>query len=398
MAVQNETAPAAAEDASRMKSAPHPDGGIVFVRPLRLDELPLAEAVTHTQLDPSVGSVNVAATVLKHNQESFWGVFRADDDTHTNARFVGYLSFLFLNEKGAQHLRSNTLNTRVPDLSCVAADGEPAEIIYMWSFVIKRLASIAIPLVAFGLGASYAGLPLCATAATEAGLRALRGFGFTPMRDGHEGVGEQYWLGGNTDKPKVENAKRTNPMHDRFKVKVATTGDEVQMAMAIRAAAFLAEQDCPYEEEFDGNDYTGTHLIGYVDGQPAATMRIRYFADFAKLERMAVLPRFRRTLIARSVVKTAVDFVRRKGYRKVYGHGQKRLLRFWAQFGFKPIAKNVPLVFSDHEYVELVGELEPHPEPLTIHSDPYVLIRPEGAWDDPGVLDKSSSRPATNPH
>ena len=54
-------------------------------------------------------------------------------------------------------------------------------------------------------------------------------------------------------------------------------------------------------------------------------------------------------------------------------------------------------VFSDHEYVEIVCELPPHPAPVQIGQDPMVIIRPEGAWDEPGVLEASAARPATNP-
>ena len=61
------------------------------------------------------------------------------------------------------------------------------------------------------------------------------------------------------------------------------------------------------------------------------------------------------------------------------------------------MSKNTHLVFSDHEYVEMLGEIAPHDEPLTPYSDPYLLIRPEGCWDVPGVLDRSARRLATNP-
>jgi len=44
-----------------------------------------------------------------------------------------------------------------------------------------------------------------------------------------------------------------------------------------------------------------------------------------------------------------------------------------------------------------MGEIAPHTAPLTPYSDPYMLIRPEGRWDGPGVLDRSASRIVTNP-
>ncbi len=179
---------------------------------------------------------------------------------------------------------------------------------------------------------------------------------------------------------------------------VASTPDMIAKVFALRAAVFMSEQNCPYEEEFDGNDFCATHILGFVNGQPAAVLRLRYFADFAKMERLAVLPKFRRTLIPKLIVETGIDLVRRKGYRMLYGHSQKRLLKFWNRFGLKPLNKNFPLVFSDHEYIEVAAELVPHPDAITVMSDPYLIVRPEGSWDTPGVLDNSASRPATNPY
>jgi predicted GNAT family N-acyltransferase len=183
-----------------------------------------------------------------------------------------------------------------------------------------------------------------------------------------------------------------------IRVITASTAERMQQVFAVRAAVFMSEQNCPYEEEFDGNDYCAAHVIGYVDGAPAAVARVRYFADFAKLERLAVLKAHRLTLVARVVVETALELARRKGYVRVYGHAQERLVGFWTKFGFNPIVRNSKLVFSDHEYVEIVAELAPHDAAITLKSDPYLIIRPEGAWDAPGILEHSSARPVTNPH
>jgi len=167
--------------------------------------------------------------------------------------------------------------------------------------------------------------------------------------------------------------------------------------MAIRAAVFMIEQNCPYDEEFDGNDFCSAHILGTVNGEPAAVLRMRYFAEFAKIERLAVLPRFRRSTIAKEVVEHGIEICRRKGYTKLYGHAQLRLAPFWAKFGFRPMGKP-KFSFSDHEYVEMDGEFPPHANRITLQSDPLVIVRPEGRWDEPGVLDHSASRPATNPH
>jgi len=179
---------------------------------------------------------------------------------------------------------------------------------------------------------------------------------------------------------------------------IASTAEHMQQIFAIRGAVFLSEQNCPYEEEFDGNDYCATHVIGTVDGHPAAVIRCRYFASFAKLERLAVLRPYRGTPVTRAVIEAAFEICRRKGYEHVYGHSQSRLVGFWQKFGFRPVPRNTKLVFSDHEYVEILADLAPHAAPITMASDPYLIIRPEGAWDAPGILERSTERPATNPY
>ena len=125
-------------------------------------------------------------------------------------------------------------------------------------------------------------------------------------------------------------------------------------------------------------------------------MRIRYFAGFAKPERLAVRRKYRRSGIAREVINFGMMLCRQKGYLKLYGHSQARLVPFWERLGWQMI--DAPeFVFSDHEYVEIECNLDPHPDPISTGRDPMELIRPEGEWDRPGVLDRSAARLATCP-
>jgi predicted GNAT family N-acyltransferase len=181
------------------------------------------------------------------------------------------------------------------------------------------------------------------------------------------------------------------------RVIVAANAEHLNMVAFIRGATFGAEQNCPYFEEFDGNDHCAMHLIGMVDDEPAATIRVRFFAGFAKLERLAVLQRFRQSGISTALMREAISICRRKGYLKLYGQSQERLVGFYAKHGFQPMRKNATVVFSDHAYVEIEADIPPYDEPITIQSDPYLIIRPEGRWDELGVLDRSAARPATNP-
>jgi predicted GNAT family N-acyltransferase len=183
----------------------------------------------------------------------------------------------------------------------------------------------------------------------------------------------------------------------RTKVKVARGADDLLMVYAIRAAVFLAEQACPYAEEFDGNDQCATHFIGFIGDEPACCLRARYFGDFAKLERLAVRKEFRRTRVSFDVVRAAVEHVRRKGFCRIYGHAREGLEKFWAHFGGRPLAAGRDFVFSDYRYCEMVAEYEALPNAINLDSGPYVIVRPEGDWDRPGVLEGSAQRQVREP-
>jgi hypothetical protein len=86
-----------------------------------------------------------------------------------------------------------------------------------------------------------------------------------------------------------------------------------------------------------------------------------------------------------------------KGYRTLYGHAQKRLVNFWSMFGFEEFEGGQDLVFSDFDYVEMKANIERHPTAISIGIDPYVIIRTEGRWHRPGILESSKNRPVTRP-
>ena len=180
-------------------------------------------------------------------------------------------------------------------------------------------------------------------------------------------------------------------------IKLASTSDELLQCYALRAAVFMGEQQCPYWEEFDGNDYSASHLMLYVDGEPAASMRVRWFSGFAKLERAIILKRYRSMGLFIPFVEWAKEFCRKKGYPKAYLHGQQRLWKIFEKDGFRRV-NDKPFHFSDHEYGAFVCDLEVGADCPTVFTDPMVLNRPEDQLDQQGVLEKSMERGASNPH
>ena len=384
------------DNSNKTLAMPWGDGKTIFARQLQIEELESVYRLTEEQMSAPVAPIDVSRSVLAHNADAFWGVFLTDNKGGEDPQLVGYAAFLMLNADGAAAMRDGSFVRGNPPAYQLSPSGERPAAVYIWIVVARKFGAVAIPLTTHALGPLYLNIPVYSTAATEAGRSALLKFGFKPLGEGAGDLGDIYCRDGTLD-PTIEAARR-RMLVSRFKVDFASSANDIEKVFAIRAAVFMAEQKCPYSEEFDGNDRTATHVLGYVDGEPAAALRIRYFADYVKIERLAVLPRYRGTLIAREIVKAAISFCRRKGYQRMYGHAQERLLGFWGHFGFKPVSGSAPFVFSDHKYIEVVGDLDPHPRPIRLGESPYMFIRREGSWDTPGILEASAERPATNPH
>jgi predicted GNAT family N-acyltransferase len=178
------------------------------------------------------------------------------------------------------------------------------------------------------------------------------------------------------------------------RVDIARSVSDLMEAFAVRTLVYLGEQGCPFEEEYDGNDFAGaTHLIARIGKEPVGVLRIRWFAGFCKVERVAVRREHRGGRVVSALMDAACALAARKGYRTMLGHIQSRLMPFWVRSsGARPRRGRAKFVFSDHEYVEVVRELEPCADALTLDTPALVLLRPEGEWDEPGVLDRSAAR------
>ena len=184
-----------------------------------------------------------------------------------------------------------------------------------------------------------------------------------------------------------------------IEVSVVRTLDQLPQVYALRGMVYMGEQDCPFDEEFDGNDLSGaTHLVARIGREPVGVIRIRWFASFAKLERAAVVRRHRDSGVAHALWSASAEVAALKGYRFILGHIEPRLLGFWERCaGFRLREGRAPFRFSDREYVEVIAELPPRADAIDLSAPPLVLLRPEGAWDKPGVLDESVARSETTP-
>ena len=342
---------------------------------------------------PGLTTNRIVQTVANHNPDTFWAIARKDHYDIASPKGEGFLAVLPLTHEGTRRLIDGRLDTRNPDISFVTRQSERPAGIYVWAIHAKGAIVAAIPLVLQKFSTPlYQGINIYSRPITKEGLRVLEPLGFSPGAR-YDGLFAPHLQ--MLDRSHEAPAPRAVPP-DPISVRVVRSMDEMARVMAIRSAIYIGEQRCPFEEEFDGNDFSATHLICHKDGEPVGCMRIRYFADFAKLERLAVRHEGRGGGLAGKILDAAIALCRKKGYSVMYAHSQKRYLKVWESRGFRQMGER-DLVFSDFDYVEVKLETEKHPQSITLADDPYVLIRPEGRWDTPGILEKSASRGVSEP-
>jgi len=334
--------------------------------------------------------------VISHNPDSLWAIARRGTYHSEQPEADGFIAFLMLNEKGLDGLLDGSLNRRDPDPSMMVRQHERPAGIYTWAIYAPRGTVGAVPLIYQKISSpQYAGVDLYAWTATESGRRLAETLGFDlGVRRGALYAPSFYRY---PRSPALENL----PIYDdhrpgqppgKISVSVVRDLDGLAKVFALRGATYVAEQLCPLDEEFDGNDLGATHLLGFIGDEPAGCLRIRYFGAFAKLERLAVRREFRNSRLALRIARAGVEFCRAKGYRRLYGHARKELQTFWRACGFRVIEGRPMFAFSDESYVEMVRELPEGGGALSLDSGPYVLIRPEGRWQEPGILERSADR------
>ncbi len=348
---------------------------------------------------PGLTDSSVVHRVLRHNPDCVIAIARKRKFNPAVPFGDGFFAFLPLNKAGLYQLAAGALDTGNPDLSLIARPDETPAGIYVWATFAPGpiAAGVALAMERIEV-APYAGVSLYSRPNTPEGFRFNENLGWKRgAKVGPIYAPHLYTFPRTAVSPPIYDSYRRDGSEAGVSVTVARTFEDLMRVSSLRSAVYIGEQECPYEEEFDGNDLSATHLIGYVGNEPAGCLRIRFFADFAKLERLAVRKEFRNTRLSFQIVRAAIRLCQMKGYKRLYGHSQKRLMNFWGRFGFRPLEGAKEFVFSDFDYVELVADVEKDPNSIGIGADPYVLIRPEGRWHVPGILERSAARKATRP-
>ena len=170
---------------------------------------------------------------------------------------------------------------------------------------------------------------------------------------------------------------------EELRFAIATTQLEMMQVAAIRGICNVEETGVPCQFEFDDNDQVSTHLLAFRGDEPIATIRLRFFGEFVKLERACVRPNYRDRHILPACIEEVKRYAGRKGFRRIVTHAKPSIARLWRMMGFTIVQDKAPAQFQgmDVPYVELWGDIPPRNDAIGLDSPTYMLFRQESALD-----------------
>jgi len=124
-------------------------------------------------------------------------------------------------------------------------------------------------------------------------------------------------------------------MSQTILVSKVTDPELLEIVFAIRREVFVGEQNCPPELEWEFEDESN-HFLATVNGEPAGASRWRKTDKGYKLERFAVLKKFRGFGVGQELVKAVLnDLPPDADY--VYMHAQLLAIPLYEKFNFQKI-------------------------------------------------------------
>lgn len=172
-------------------------------------------------------------------------------------------------------------------------------------------------------------------------------------------------------------------MSNKVEIDIVRNEEDLHAAMQLRRINFVEKQHISPEAEFDGNDFSATHILAKVNDIPSATMRIRYFKDFVRLERFCKAPDCPVPDLIKQVLDYTKTFLAEKGYTQTHCYCKEELAKHWFSNGHRPLEQARGVEMEGMKLVPISLDIAEPDNCVTINSSPEILTAQEGRWKLP---------------
>ncbi|GEM02248.1 Predicted N-acyltransferase, GNAT family [Halolactibacillus halophilus] len=137
-----------------------------------------------------------------------------------------------------------------------------------------------------------------------------------------------------------------------------TTQSALQKVFNIRRRVFIEEQQVPEAIEFDQYDRLDAdclHVLIHHNSVPAATGRVRFIDQSAKLERICVLKPYRKYGLGKRVIAALEEMAVEKNMNQCLLHGQTQAIPFYERLGYNVVSDE--FIEDGISHVEMVKQM-----------------------------------------
>ena len=137
-------------------------------------------------------------------------------------------------------------------------------------------------------------------------------------------------------------------------VKIVKSPSEKELVLTIRKDVFIRGLNIPEHLEIDENENVATYVLAYIKNNPVGTARWRKTEKGIKLERFAVLDKYRSNGIGAKITKFILNNL--KETQPIYLFAQESAIKFYEKLGFKSIGNLFEEVGIKHQ--KMIYDLE----------------------------------------
>lgn len=118
------------------------------------------------------------------------------------------------------------------------------------------------------------------------------------------------------------------------RIKQATDEKTYQDALSIRRKVFIEEQNVSEEEEVDEHENEAVHFTAYDGNIPIGAGRFRVVDGVGKLERICVLPEYRRKNVGKQIIRYIEAFAKNQNIPSLKLGAQTHARPFYESLGY----------------------------------------------------------------